>query len=87
MTAATVLLDEDNVFTPAYFVPFVHYMPFATRDELAYAIRYFSQHSDKAARMGNAAGAFCREHYSSEAIWSRLLGMAYVARSTTAGQL
>ncbi len=77
MTAATVLLDEDDVFTPAYFVPFVHYMPFSTRDELAYAVRYFSQHSDKAERMGDAAAAFCFEHYSSEAIWSGLLGAAY----------
>lgn len=81
MTAGVVLLDESNVFTAAYFVPFVHYIPFATKSELAYVIRFFAQNPESARRIGKAATAFCREHYSSDATWSRLLGAAYSGRS------
>jgi len=85
ITAGTVLLEEDNVFTSAYFVPFVHYVPFSTRDELAYVIRFFSRNPDDARRIGEAASAFRRERYSSEAIWSRLLGAAYAHMAQRSG--
>ncbi len=77
MTAGTVLLEEDNRFTAAYFVPFVHFVPFATRDELAYAIEFFSRNPASAQRIGDAASAFCRSHYSAKAIWAQLLGAAF----------
>jgi len=37
------LLDEENRFTSAYFIPFVHIIPFSTRNEVAYAIEFFSE--------------------------------------------
>ena len=77
MAAGVVLLDEENILTSAYFVPFVHFAPFATQYELAYAIKFFSENPESARRIGAAASAFCREHYSSEAIWSSLLGVVY----------
>jgi Glycosyl transferases group 1 len=76
-TAGTVLLEEDNRFTSAYFVPFVHYVPFASRGELAYAIEFFSRNPAEAARIGEAASAFCRERYSAKEVWSQLIGAAY----------
>ena len=81
MTAGVVLLEEENLFTSAYFVPFVHFVPFSTRDELAYAIKFFSRNPESARRIGAAASFFCRKHYSSEATWARLLGAAYLAAS------
>ena len=77
MNAGTVLLEEDNAFTSAYFVPFVHFIPFATRNELAYAIEFFSRNPAEAARVGEAASAFCRERYSAKEVWSQLIGAAY----------
>jgi hypothetical protein len=77
VAAGTVLLDEQNTFTSAYFAPFVHFVPFSTRDELAYAIEFFSRNPNYATRLGDAAHAFWRKHYSSPATWSYLLGAAY----------
>ena len=83
MTAGVVLLDEVNRFTPFYFEPFIHYVPFSTRKELAFAMRFFARNDDCARQIGKAAAAFCRQHYSSDAIWSRLIGAAYAADATT----
>lgn len=80
MTAGVVLLDEENRFTPFYFVPFIHYIPYSTRSELEFAMRFFARNDEFARKIGASASAFCREHYSSEAIWSRLLGAARAAR-------
>lgn len=77
MTAGTVLLEEENVFISAYFVPFVHYIPFSTRDELAYAIEFFSRNPASAKRIGDAASVFCKNRYSSKAVWSRMIAAAY----------
>lgn len=77
MNAGVVLLDENNPFTSAYFVPFVHFIPFSTRDELAHVVRFFAGNPEYARRIGEASNAFCQEHYSSVAIWSRLLGATY----------
>jgi len=77
MTSGVLLLEEENIYIAAYFVPFVHYIPFSNRNELAYAVRFFSLHPEWASRIGEAASAFCKEHYSSAAIWSRLVDAAY----------
>lgn len=77
MNAGVVLLEEENTFISAYFVPFVHFVPFSTRNELAYAITYFSRNPESARRIGSAASSFCRSRYSSKAVWSRLIAAAY----------
>jgi len=35
------LLEEENSFILAYFVPFVHFIPFSTQNELAFSIKFF----------------------------------------------
>jgi hypothetical protein len=77
LTAGTVLLEEENSLISAYFVPFVHYIPFSTQNELAYSIEFFSRNPHSALKVGNAASAFCKSRYSSEAIWSRLVAAVY----------
>lgn len=77
ISSGVVLLDESNQFTSAYFVPFVHFIPFSTSYELAYAIRFFAGNYEYARRIGEASNAFCRQYYSSTDIWSRLLGATY----------
>jgi hypothetical protein len=81
MASGVVLLEEENVFIAAYFVPFVHYIPFSNRNELAYTMRFFALHPEWASRVGAAASKFCKEHYSSAAIWSRLIDAAYAGSS------
>lgn len=77
LNAGTVLLEEENPFISAYFVPFVHYIPFSTRNELASSIKYFSRNPDSALRIGIAASSFCKSRYSSGAVWSRLIAATY----------
>ena len=77
MTAGVLLLDEENRYTPFYFVPFVHYVPFSNQQELAFAVEFFSRNPSYAERIGAEASAFCREQYSATAIWGRLIGAAY----------
>lgn len=73
MTAGTVLLEEGNVYISAYFVPFVHYIPFSSQNELAYVIEFFSRNPQSAQRIGSAASAFCNSRYSSAITWSRMI--------------
>jgi len=77
LNAAVLLLEEENPYSSAYFVPYVHFIPFTSRNELVYSIKFFSHHTDRADQIARSAQRFCREHYGSEAIWSRLIAAVY----------
>jgi hypothetical protein len=66
------LLEEENVATRNFFVPFVHYAPFENARQLDHMIVFFKTNDAWRERIGEAAAKFCVEHYSAAAIWARV---------------
>lgn len=74
--ARALLLEEDNLATRNFFVPYVHYVPFRSAQELDAAVRLFLEDEPLRRRMVEEAGAWMARNYSPEAVWRTVIGFA-----------
>jgi hypothetical protein len=74
--AGSVLLEEANAATPNFFVPFVHYVPFASAPELDAAVRLFLEDEEARLRMAGAARRWMDGNYAPGIVWRTLVGFA-----------
>jgi hypothetical protein len=71
-----LLLEEYTELTEAYFVPYVHYMPFRSAEELRRLIRFFHENEEYARLIGDNAAKFMEVEYSERRIWADILSKA-----------
>lgn len=74
--ARSLLLEEDNEEIKRFFVPFVHYVPFANIDELQAYLSYFARHEEARRAIAERGYRWFLQHFSKERIWSDLLATA-----------
>jgi hypothetical protein len=65
----TVVLNEARAPNDDYFVPYIHYVPFRTVDELIVAARYLLAHDEHREKIATAAHAWLWEHYAPQHFW------------------
>jgi spore maturation protein CgeB len=68
-----LLLEEQNALTEAYFVPYVHYVPFRSAEELTRLIGFFHKNPHYSRKIGDCAATFMEEEYSEARIWADIL--------------
>ncbi|MBM2841982.1 MAG: hypothetical protein HW412_2510, partial [Bacteroidetes bacterium] len=74
--AKALLLEEENDEIKNYFVPFVHFIPFRSVNQLETYIRYFETHEDARRRIVNEASAWFQRRFSKERVWHSLIDVA-----------
>ncbi|PWC43076.1 glycosyltransferase [Azospirillum sp. TSO22-1] len=80
--AKTVLLEEIGSRLDDYFVPFVHYVPYASAHQLVMFSQFLLAHDDVRARIAEQAHAWHRAHYTSGRFWRALLARLGLTRAT-----
>jgi hypothetical protein len=70
IASGALLLEEDNEPIKAFFIPYVHYVPFRTVGELRVFIRFFARNEEYRRRIAKNGMAQIEHHYSNELIWS-----------------
>jgi hypothetical protein len=71
-----LVLEEYTDLTAAYFVPYVHYVPFRSAEEFARLLRFFHENEAIARSIGEEAARFVAVEYCEERIWSDILSGA-----------
>lgn len=75
--ARSLLLEEDNEEIKRYFVPFVHYVPFANIDELQAYVSFFERNAPARNAVAERGYDWFRQIFSKERIWSDLVSVAF----------
>jgi hypothetical protein len=73
IAARTVLLEETGSAIDDYFLPFVHYVPYANVHQLVIFSQFLLKHDDYRRRMAEQAFAWYQRHYTSDRFWGALL--------------
>ena len=73
MSARAPLLELDFPGMRDYFVPYVHYAPFANTHEMISTARFLLKHRDVAERMAEQAFAWYQGHFAGPHFWRRLV--------------
>jgi hypothetical protein len=71
-----LLAEQSGGKIDGFFVPYVHYVPFANARELRRLVRFFIRHDSFRKSIGEAAARWTTERYSETALWSDILGKA-----------
>lgn len=69
----TVLLEEAGGPIDSFFLPFVHYVPFANAHQLVIFSQFLLAHPDYRQRLAEQALAWHQEHFNSARFWGALL--------------
>lgn len=69
LLARALLLDEANPDSPQCLIPYLHYIPFESMQDLIAALTYFETHPDERERVAAAGAAFIRKVYDPTRIW------------------
>jgi len=72
-----LLLEEHGSALDRFLVPYVHYIPFSSANDLIDKCRFFKKHPERAAVLSREAGDFVRRWYSSERFWTRLVNSLF----------
>lgn len=73
IAARTVLLEEVGSAIDDYFLPFVHYVPYANAHQLVMFSQFLLKHDDYRRRMAEQAFAWYQSRYTSDRFWGTLL--------------
>lgn len=82
-----LLLEEHTELTEAYFVPYVHYVPFRSAEELTRLIHFFHENEREARRIGDNAAEFMASEYAEARIWGDILGHEFRGPAASVEQL
>jgi len=68
-----LFLEQDCSSTRAFFIPFVHYIPFTTMAELVAYARYFLKYPSARDRIARQGLEFAQHHYSDRVFWDMII--------------
>lgn len=71
-----VLLEDDTPHLRQFLVPFVHYIPFRTLDELMFYSGFLQRRDDLRQQMATRARDFVRSRHSARQVWDSVLDVA-----------
>ncbi|MBI2949589.1 MAG: glycosyltransferase [Verrucomicrobia bacterium] len=74
--ARALLLEEDNEEIKRFFVPFVHYVPFTSMEELQAYLSFFERHENARRAIAERAYQWFLQLFSKERIWRDLISIA-----------
>ena len=73
MTSGAVLLQQDFGLLREFFVPYVHYAPYATAPEMAETALFLIDNPDIAEAIAANALDWYQAHYSGPRFWDAVL--------------
>lgn len=76
MMSGCLLLDEQNDQMDHFFVPYVHYLPFADMDELEALVGFLSAHDEWRRKIAQAGTAWVNDRYSKVNQWRTIVATA-----------
>ena len=76
IAAGCALIEQENASTAAYFVPYLHYLPYRGVDEIVQFQRFLECHEDDRIALTRRAGEWRLAHYGPRQIWGALLARA-----------
>ena len=82
MLAGALLLQQDLEALKRYYVPFVHYLPFANAAQMTALARYMLDHEDEREAMAEAALTWTRRWFSPDRYWRRVLALPPAGRES-----
>lgn len=75
INCGAMLLEETGSALDRFFVPYVHYVPFDTANDLIDKCLFFQARPELAAALARRAAAFSAQRYSSRHFWTRFLNL------------
>ena len=73
IACGTVLVEQENAGTAAFFVPYLHYLPWNNVADIVQTARFLERNDDYRERIGNAGSDWYLEHYNAARLWTTLL--------------
>jgi len=79
VAAGALLVEQANPATECCFIPWRHYLPWETIDDVAQIARFVQRNPEVAARMAAEAQAWALKHFGARRFWANLLHRAGTA--------
>jgi hypothetical protein len=76
VAAGALLIEQDNPATAHYFVPYRHYLPWRSIEEIVHLAHFIERRPDAIARIAGDAHAWASARYGADRFWSTLLDHA-----------
>ena len=76
IAAGCALIEQENASTEAFFVPYLHYLPYHSADEIIHFTRFLERHDDYRIALTGRARAWRLAHYGPRQVWGALLARA-----------
>ncbi len=76
IAAGCALIEQKNASTEAFFVPYLHYLPYRGVDEIIEFTRFLECHEEERTALTRRAGEWRLAHYGPRRIWGTLLARA-----------
>jgi hypothetical protein len=81
--AGTLLVEQDNPATRRFFLPWCHYLPWTSIDDIADLARFVAGNPKAAQTVASRASAWAWRHYSPKRLWAAILGHANRANTAS----
>jgi hypothetical protein len=77
IAAGTMLVEQANPATARFLIPWRHYLPWQSFDDIVRIAGMVERHPETAARVAAEAGRWVERHYNPRRFWAAVVDHAF----------